>query len=173
MDRRNTFMLSALALLCAGTVTMPSTMAQQKSLKDQLVGTWTLVSNVSTRPDKSTFQPFGPNPSGSLVLDASGRAVLVIIRPGLPKIASSNREVTTGEESKAIVAGTLAWVGSYTVNEADRSLSFHIDNSSYPNWDGENQKRFITSLSADELKYTNPVSSVGAVTSDLLWKRAK
>jgi hypothetical protein len=172
MNRRCIVALSAVAL-CVGTAITSGAMAQQKSLKDQLVGTWMLVSNVVTCSDKSTYQPFGPNPSGSLVLDASGRATLVIIRPGLPKIAANNREAETADEGKTIAAGSLAWVGSYTVNEADRTLNLHIDHSSYPNWDGENQKRLITSLSADELKYTNPVSSVGAVASDLVWKRAK
>jgi hypothetical protein len=34
------------------------------------------------------------------------------------------------------------------------------------------QKRIITSLTADELKYTNPATTTGT-SSDVVWRRAK
>ena len=56
MNRRNILNVSILAVL--GLSVMPgSTIAQQKSLKDQLVGTWTLVEAVDVRPDGSKFNP--------------------------------------------------------------------------------------------------------------------
>ena len=39
--------------------------AQQKSLKDQLVGAWTLVSSTSKQPDGSL--QWGSNPKGSII----------------------------------------------------------------------------------------------------------
>jgi hypothetical protein len=44
--------------------------------------------------------------------------------------------------------------------------------STFPNWNGLDQKRLITSLTADELKCTNPAASVGG-TAELVWKRVK
>jgi hypothetical protein len=35
------------------------------------------------------------------------------------------------------------------------AITFHIQTSTYPNWDGMDQKRPFT-LSGDELKYTVP-----------------
>ena len=44
MNRRNTLSLAAVAVL--GLTLLPGTaLAQQKPLKDQLAGTWTIVSN--------------------------------------------------------------------------------------------------------------------------------
>ena len=40
------------------------------------------------------------------------------------------------------------------------------------NWNGTDQKRLIGSLTADELKYTNPAASVGG-TAELTWKRVQ
>jgi Lipocalin-like domain len=51
-------------------------------------------------------------------------------------------------------------------------LTLHIERSSFPNWSGTDQKRIIRSLTADELKYTNPSASVGG-TAELAWKRVK
>jgi len=49
-------------------------LAQQKSLKDQLVGTWTLVSWEQDVPSGPKFQRFGANPKGYNIFDANGRS---------------------------------------------------------------------------------------------------
>jgi hypothetical protein len=54
MNSHNIFNLSAIAAL--GLAILPgNALAQTKSLKDQLVGTWTFVSSVNTRADGSKF----------------------------------------------------------------------------------------------------------------------
>ena len=55
---------------------------------------------------------------------------------------------------------------------ADGTLTLHIERCTFANWDGADLKRPITSLTADELKYTNPAASVGGAT-ELVWKRVK
>jgi hypothetical protein len=50
-----------------------SAVAQQKTLKEQLVGNWTLVSSDQVRPDGSQLKQFGANPTGINVFDANGR----------------------------------------------------------------------------------------------------
>ncbi len=60
MHRRN--MLSISAITALGLALMPgSAVSQQKSLKDQLVGAWTLVSTKYKFPDGTTVDTFGPN----------------------------------------------------------------------------------------------------------------
>ena len=51
--------------------------------------------------------------------------------------------------------GTLCFFGTYSVSEAEHALNLHIESSSFPNWNGTDQKRFQT-LTGDELKWTNP-----------------
>ncbi len=74
------------SVLWAGTAS-----AQQKSFKDQIVGAWILVSTDNTAPDGSKQQIWGPNPTGMLVLDASGRFTQIIVRSDRPKFKANNR----------------------------------------------------------------------------------
>ena len=72
-----------------------------------------------------------------------------------------------------VVQGSITYFGTYSVNEGDGTLTLHIVRSSFPNWNGTDQeKRLIGSLTADELKYTNPAASVGG-TAELTWKQFK
>jgi hypothetical protein len=74
MNRRTALATTATALLCfAVGLSASDSLAQQKSLKEQLVGTWTLVSSDQVRPDGSTLKQFGANPKGINVFDANGR----------------------------------------------------------------------------------------------------
>jgi Lipocalin-like domain len=57
------------------------------------------------------------------------------------------------------------------VNEADKAIIFHIEYSTYPNWNGAEQKRSFTVI-GDELKYVVPTGSGGGVVA-VVWKRAK
>lgn len=171
MKRFRTLTLIALALTFLG-LALPSggAVGQQKTLKEQLVGTWTYVSVDIVRADGSRVPLFGPNPSGLASFDGNGRYLLLTARAGQPKFASNNRMEGTAEENKAVVQGSIAHFGRYTVNETDRTVTFHIDTSTFPNWNGAEQKRPIT-LTGDELKWTTAASSGG--TAEVILRRAK
>ena len=106
------------------------------------------------------------------MFDPNGRFSLVITRTGLPARVSRNRQRGTAEETRAIVQGSIAYFGTYTVNEDDRTFIVHVEGSTFPNWVGTDRKR-IFSVSGDELKYTNSDRSGGAGTALVIWKRAK
>src|ERR1700733_4853196 len=131
----------ALALLFLSVA--PQAIAQ--SDKGSLVGTWLLISNYSERPE-GKFEITGPNPTGILMFDATGRMSLQIMRSTLPKFASNKRQEGTPEENKAIVQGLLCFIGTYSVNETDYILNLHIESSSFPNWNGINQSDLSPSL---------------------------
>ena len=171
MNRRHSFSVSAVTAL--GLVLLPSVaVGQQKSLKDQLVGTWTLVSWEQMNPDGSKLQRFGANPKGVNIFDATGRVFVMYARPDLPKIASGNPSTPTPEEAKAIVSGAIGYFGTYTVNEADKGIVFRLEGSSFPNLLLADQKRTIVSVTADELKYSNPVPITGGQIN-YAFRRAK
>jgi hypothetical protein len=149
---------------------MPAGDAAAQSAKS-LVGTWTVVSSDNVDASGKKTAIYGPNLRGSLIFTSNGRYSLTLARASLPKIASDNRTKGTAEENQAVVAGSLAHFGKYTVDEKDKALTFHIETSTYPNWDGTTQKRPFT-VSGDELKYTNAAASGGG-RADLVWKRAK
>jgi hypothetical protein len=170
MNRRGILRISAMTVL--GMAVLPgNAVSQQQSLKDQLVGSWSFASAVNTRPDGSKIETFGPNPAGLLIFDGNGRYASLVVRPGVPKFASNNREAGSADENKAAMQGSIAHAGRYTVNEADRSVTFHIEYSTFPNWNGTEQRRPIT-IAGDELKYTVPTPSTGTGTSEVMLKRA-
>ena len=171
MNRRSVFSASAIAVFGLAVMT-GGAVGQQKSLKEQLVGTWSFASAITTRPDGSKVETFGPNPGGLLIFDSNGRYASLVVRQGVPKFASNSREAGTAEENKAAVQGSIAHVGRYTVNEADRTVTFHIEYSSFPNWNGTEQKRPLT-IAGDELKYVVPAASAGGGRGEVVLRRAK
>jgi hypothetical protein len=134
-----------------------------------LIGSWTLVSSVIERGGQKV-EPFGSNPKGALIFDTNGRYAAMIIRPGLPKLTSDNRAAASAEEAKAIVAGSIAHFGSYAAD--DKTITFRIETSTHPNWDGTEQKRSFI-IAGDELKYTGISAVIGGGSATLTWKRAK
>jgi hypothetical protein len=66
--------------------------AQQKSLKEQLVGTWKLVSVDNVRDDGSKVELFGPNPKGIVIYIGDGHFALWNGRSDLPKFVSNRRD---------------------------------------------------------------------------------
>jgi hypothetical protein len=171
MNRRIILGISAVTTL--GLVFLAGVAAaQKKTLKEQLVGTWLVAAVDNIRPDGSRFQSLGPNPKGILMFDANGWFSFQLAQPGRPKFASDNRLQGTAEENKATVQGSLSYYGIYSVDEADRLLHFYVESSSYPNFDGIDNKRVITSLTEDELKWFSPAGSIGT-TAEVVWKRAK
>src|ERR1700674_1241380 len=111
MNRRHILSLSVIMAL--GLALAPGrALSQQKSLKEQLTGTWTLVSADNVAPGGTKRQLFGANPKGILILDASGRYAVVQVRPDRPKFESNNRLQGTPEENKAVLLGTAASFGT-------------------------------------------------------------
>src|SRR6266516_2732170 len=113
MKRVCTLTLGTMALLVLGIVLVAGEVFAQTT-KD-LAGTWTLVSTITEQGGNKT-DAFGPNPKGILTVDTNGRYVLVIVRAGLPKVASNNRTTATPEENKAIVEGSITHFGTVSVN---------------------------------------------------------
>jgi Lipocalin-like domain len=152
-------------------VFLPREEAVAQTPKD-LVGTWTLVSITLDQDGKKTDM-YGPSPQGQQILDPSGRYSLVIMHSDLTKFASNNRQAGTPEENKAVVQGSIAFFGTYTVDDAAKTLTQHVDSCTFPNWNGSDRKLSFT-ISGDELHLTTiSKASTGTGTADLVWKRAK
>jgi Lipocalin-like domain len=171
MNRLGPLTLASLAVMfLVFSFSSSDAVGQEKTLKEQLVGTWTYVSVDIVRPDGSRVPMYGPNPTGLAIFDSNGRYILLTARPGQPKFASNKRMEGTPEEYKSVVHGSIAHFGRYTVNEADKTITFHIETSTFPNWNGIKQIRPIT-FTGDELKWTTAASSGGS--AEVVLKRAK
>lgn len=159
------FILFAIGLLPGTAV------GQQKSLKEQIVGTWKYVAVDNVKPDGSRTPLFGPNPQGRAMFDSKGNYVLMTSRTGQPKFASNDRNRGTTDEYKAVAQGSIAHFGRYEVNETEKTITFKIETSTFPNWNGTSQKRPF-SISGDELKWITPSASSGG-SAEVVLKRAE
>jgi len=140
--------------------------APPKPMKEAIIGSWSLLIDDAVKEDGTHVPNFGPNPEGIAVFGADGRFSIMVMRSGSAKFASNSRTTGTADENKATVTGSNAFFGTYLVNEADKSLTFRVEGSTYPNLEGTTQKRTITSLTAgDEITWTNP-----ATRGETAWK---
>lgn len=145
--------------------------AQQKLLKEQLVGTWTLVSVVNIRPDGTKFDPTGGKALGLMMYDANSNFSFLNIRTDIPKLASNNRQKGTADEYKAVAEGVLSYFGRYSIDEAGKFLIQHVVSSSFPNFNGADRKWSIA-FSGEELTLASQVAAAGG-SNELKWKRVK
>ena len=172
MKALHIFSLSVAALL--GIALLPgSAISQQKPLKDQLFGTWNQVSTIVTSKDGKKLQPFGNKPTGVLIFTPDGNLALINTRSDIPKIASNNRLEGTPEEYAAIVRGTHAFFGTYTVDEAAKSFTVNIAGGTFPNEVGGTTTRTLTAIADDELKFTYPAGAAVGAVAEQSWKRGK
>ena len=119
-----------------------------KTLRDQIVGTWAFVIAEITTADGKNSLPFGDKPRGMLIFTADGQFSQVHVAGDLPRIAGNNRLGGTPEDNRAIVHGSLAMFGTYTVDENKKTVTFKIEGSTYPNLAGVAQTRNIDVLTA-------------------------
>ena len=149
-----------------------SAFGQQSASKQQLLGTWTLVSDDHLNPDGSRTGDYGPNPAGILMFDDGGRYAIQIVRTGRAKFAANDRKKGTPEEYKTTVEGTNPHWGTYEVDGVEQVIVFHIEHASYPNWEGTTQRRKFT-VDGDRLKYVVTGVSTGTAPLEVVWQRAK
>ena len=130
----NVLCLSATALVLLPT----GVVAQQKSLKEQIQGPWSLVScnNTTAKGEKAAY--CANNPRGILILAGNGNYAVTII---------------AGGRKDANDQAMAANFGTWSVNEADKTLTRHFVGSLNPANEGTDSKLNI-SLNGEEMRVT-------------------
>jgi hypothetical protein len=160
--------LLALALAAGAGAAQPA-----KSLKDEIVGSWNFVVAEVTASDGKKSFPFGETPKGILIFTADGRFAQIHVAGDVPKIASNNRLTGTPEEYAEIMRRSLSVFGTYTVDEANRTVTYNIVSASFPNWEGTAQTRTIDKLTSDEFVNTNRSVAGGRGSASNFYRRVK
>src|ERR1700742_1495967 len=162
-----TFVVLLLCSAISGTA-----MGQQKSAKELIVGAWTLVSITGETDDGKKGDVFGPSPKGVMIFSNDGYFSLFQASPALPKIAANDRTKATAEEAQSIVALSIAYYGTYSIDEQTKVMTVNLAASTYPNIAAiPDQKRIITLLTSEQLKFDNPKTPNG-MQLHTVWKRA-
>lgn len=134
-------------------------------LKQQIVGTWTLVSVYDQLYDGKKLNTWGPDVKGSAAYDRSGRFTYMIVAAGRKRSEAG---------PLAPVGKAIGYFGTYSVDEEDSTITWRIERSTYPNWEGRVRKGKIT-INGNQLLQVSPPASLpaGTVVPHLEWKRAR
>ena len=144
--------------------------AQQKSLKSQLVGAWTLVSQEVTPKDgPKRLGVGGPNSKGVLILDASGHYAFVAGAPDRPKLKTTARKDIPPAELGEAVRSYGANFGTWSVDEKGKTLIRKYQLALIPNNDNQEVKQAV-SLAKGELTLTQVGPNATTVS---VYRRAK
>ena len=158
------------SFLCMMLITTTGEMMAQSPLPasavtaSSLVGTWTLTAADNLLPDGSRVRAYGPSPQGILVFGAEGRYTLQIFRADRMKFASGDKFHGTPEEYKDASLGMSCHFGRYTVDSEKGTITFQIEQASFPNWDGATQTRPFT-LTGDDREWHVPATPDGKFRS--------
>src|SRR5260370_35899458 len=131
MYRRIAFSLCA--IVAVGLVSPPpGAVSQPRTLKEQLVGAWTLVSIIATDKAGNKSDRRGPNPKGLLIFEADGRYSILTSRSDIPNFKVDNVNQGTAEEYNAVVTGMIAHVGTSAGGDTTKTITPNIQAAAVP-----------------------------------------
>ena len=154
MSRINIVASAAIAAL----VLLPNpTTAQEKTLKQQIQGPWSLAScnNTNAKGEKSVN--CANNPRGILILAGNGNYAGTTI---------------AGGRKNAEAPGVADNFGTWSVNEADKTVTLHFVGAFNPVNEGKDLKLNI-SLNGEEMRVTGDLSTIGGGHFDSTYRRFK
>jgi hypothetical protein len=87
--------------------------------------------------------------------DAGGRMSVHLLDPRRPLFVADDFVNGSADEVRQAFEGYFGYFGTFSVDEAARAVIHHVKGSSFPNYTGRDQKRFVE-LSGDQLTLTTP-----------------
>jgi hypothetical protein len=163
--------LAAATIVVVLGLFMPLLNAVAQTANERFTGSsWRLSSGTVDRDGKKVR--LVPRLQGFLMFDATDHFLIVITRLGSPRSAVNNGQGRTPGNGQATLQRSIACFGTYSISQANHTISAHIEGSTFPKWTGTDQKRQFT-VSDDKLTWTNTSQSSGARTAELVWRRVK
>ena len=158
--------LSLAAMMALAIALLPANaMAQQTSLKQQIIGTWTLVAAADVHENGSKVDDWGPTVKGVASFDANGRFTWMII--------GAETQATTGSPRVANRM-VVAYYGSYTVDEARKTVSYTAEHSTSTIMDGLKRTASVILNGDDMTQNSEPIATPrGKLTPQTVFKRGK
>jgi hypothetical protein len=148
---------------------------EQKSLKEQLIGAWTLSTYVARDIGSGVESyPLGEHPLGLILYTPDGYMSAQLQRPERHSFSGGDLLHATPEEYAAAGSSYIAYSGRFFVDEIKKSLSHEMAVSFFPNWFGQRQVRLVdVNDEWLQLSTDGPIHFEGAQkTAALRWRRA-
>ena len=161
--------MKVLCILVVVAALAPTAMGQKK---DDLVGTWKLVSAWSTRPNGERVALYGEHPMGFLTYTREGRMTAILSDSERPRLSSEDRLAVPTAERAAAFSSFIAYSGTFRI-EGDRVIH-HVEISWLQNWVGTDQVRQMR-LEGNRLTLRAPMRTLGGEqrANELVWERVK
>lgn len=138
--------------------------------KEDLIGTWKVVSAWTTRPSGERVLDLGQRPIGFITYTRDGR-MSVVLADGDRKALSGDRLSAPAAERAEAFSNCIAYAGRFTI-QGDR-IVHHVEVASIPNWVNTDQIRHVK-LRGDRLTLATP-SVLGGEQRlvEIEWERLK
>ena len=151
--------------LLLATLGMGTLMATAQA--SSIVGTWALTAAEKILPDGTRASDYGANPHGLVIFTADGHYSVQIYRADRLKFSSGDKLKGTAEEYKEASLSMSVHFGTYSVDPARHTITFHVDRSSFPNQDDTTQVRPYE-MSGNELSWKVAARPDGSIPITVL-----
>ncbi len=143
--------------------------------KEQLYGTWRLVSAVTTVvATGEKYDRYGKSPHGFITYGPEGRMQVIIASDQRPKPAHAAIDDMSDKETKELMMTLTAYAGTYDFD--GKTVTHHIDTSWNEVWTGTDQVRDVR-MDAGRAIFTtrpSPDNKTGKLsTTELVWEKVK
>jgi len=115
-----------------------------ESLKDQIVGTWTLAEVYDRYENGTTDNPWGPGVEGQVTYTQDGRFSLMIMSANRPK---------SDADPRTPIGPALGYFGTYTIR--DSVIAHETERATFPNWEGH-ERPLTAIVNGDAMAQTAP-----------------
>lgn len=137
----------------------------------QFVGTWRLISLTITHDGKPVKNvDLGDHPIGYIMYDASGHMAVQIMRTDRTGNMDCSKVPDAGTNNPSACDGFLAYFGTYTLDETNRTVTHHVEGTVFARDVGKHQVRHYE-FSGDELRLSVLPIQPGDNTYVLRWQR--
>jgi len=126
-----------------GAVSAPSALAQQ-SLQSQLEGTWKITAGYDQYTDGHKQTVWGNNPQGIAEYTPSGTLIFVLM--------NGDRSAKTGTLPADPVGPAIAFFATYTVDEQNKTYTYHVQQCTFPQWNGISRTSTVTDITPTSFK---------------------
>lgn len=162
----------ALILGAVMAVAMSTATAALAQTKNQMIGTWAMVS-ATTERQGVTADAYGPEPHGWLVFTPELTFVEVLTDPRVPAFESNVRGEGTDAENRAAMAGSIGFFGRYTVAANGEFSGNRVEGSTFPNWVGSVRTRDDLRFEIDGDRMAEYFQRPDGTKVHIVWQRVR
>jgi hypothetical protein len=145
-----------------------------KTLREQLIGAWKLVSYIAKPVDGSeSYYPMTEKPMGIIMYTPDGFMSAQLMHPQRNNFVSGDWLNGTDAEYKQEATTYIAYTGPFHVDEEKQTLTHSMFISLFPNWTGQTQPRAVK-IEGDllHLSTASPILFAGKMSNAILtWKK--